>query len=222
MELRSRTLIRGLVGLNLLVFLLYLLIFRVFEVPSFTFRQWFDIDSEHNLPTYLSSVQLLLLAALSFLRSDGRGSPDGDGGHFYRVLAAGFLFLSVDEFAQIHEGITAIMGNLGLTSPFPGGFGFWILVYPVLALFAILFVWRGFLAFLAEPSGRVLFLLGGALYVGGGVLVEIGSYFFATPGEESQFFFTLVEESLESAGQLLMIAGMLRKTLGKGISLVEA
>jgi hypothetical protein len=209
-----------LVFLNLAACVAYLLVFRVVDVPSSTFRQWFDIDSEHNLPTYLSGLQLFLIGALSAWRA-GQRRP-GDGAQvirFYWVMAAGFLFLSIDEVAMIHEGTTSIMARLGVTSPFPGGFGLWILVYPVFSVAVLLLVWRGFLAFLSEKEGRFWFLLGAGLFVSGGILVEMGSYFFATPGESSQFYFTLVEECLEYAGQIAMIAAMLRRNRGSTLSL---
>lgn len=220
MVLSGRRLIQGLIVLNLCLLVFYVLVFRVLEVPSYTFKQWFDINSEHNVPTYLSSLQLLLVALLSAWRAEQRAS--GDPAHlvrFYRVMAAGFLFLSLDEVAQIHEGTTTIMASFGVTSPFPGGFGIWILVYPVLAVGLLLLVWRGFLAFLAEAPGRPAFFLGALLFVGGGVLVELGSYFFASPGEASQFYFVLVEESLEFAGEILMISGMLERNRDSVLSL---
>ncbi|NNM06136.1 MAG: hypothetical protein HKO65_13690 [Gemmatimonadetes bacterium] len=220
MVFSGRRLIQVLIVLNFILLICYVLAFRVLEIPSYTFNQWFDIDSEHNLPTYLSSLQLLIVALLSAWRGEQRAS--GDPAHlvrFYRVMAGGFLFLSVDEVAQIHEGLTILMANLGVNSPFPGGFGIWILIYPLLALGLLLLVWRGFRAFLAQTSGRSTFFLGVCCYLGGGVLVELGSYFFASPGEASQFYFVLVEESLEVAGQILMVAGLLERNRDSVLSL---
>jgi hypothetical protein len=50
-------------------------------------------------------------------------------------------------------------------------------------------------------------------------LVEIGSYFFAVSGEASQFYFVLVEEALELAGEILLIAGMLEMNRDSALSL---
>ncbi len=56
MVLSARRLIQGLIVLNVFLLAFHVLAIRVLEVPSYTFKQWFDINSEHNLPTYLSSL----------------------------------------------------------------------------------------------------------------------------------------------------------------------
>ncbi|QNA90845.1 hypothetical protein G4G28_24305 [Massilia sp. Dwa41.01b] len=65
----------------------------------------FDFYEEHNAPTYFSSLNLLITSALLFAISrltDGGGAAQAKKhGHAWRILAAGFLFMSVDEFADL-------------------------------------------------------------------------------------------------------------------------
>ena len=65
----------------------------------------FDFYEEHNAPTYFSSLNLLLTAALLYVIAR-LASENGQGkkqGHPWRILAAGFLFMSVDEFADLRH-----------------------------------------------------------------------------------------------------------------------
>ena len=60
----------------------------------------FDFYEEGNLPTYFSSLNLLLTAIL--LYAIARLTPhSGKNGHAWRILAAGFVFMSLDEFADL-------------------------------------------------------------------------------------------------------------------------
>jgi hypothetical protein len=223
MRLSTHRLVLSLAALDLAAVLLYVLICHVIAVPSFTITNWFDLDAEKNFPTYLSSIQLLLVAALSAWRANQHFEPeDRHLKAFYRLLALGFLFLSIDEATQIHEGVSAVVSKLGVVSPFPGGHGIWLLVYPVLAIPILAIAWRGFVAFVREPPGPGLFLLGAALFIGGGALVEMESYAFAQPGELSQYLFVTIEESLELAGQLAMIAAMLQRNRESTLALTSS
>lgn len=63
----------------------------------------FDLDGEGNLPSYFSALQLLAcglvltLFALQHRRTGSRWR------HHWTVLACGFVYLSFDEAAQLHE-----------------------------------------------------------------------------------------------------------------------
>ncbi|MGX4641028.1 hypothetical protein [Massilia sp. SYSU DXS3249] len=76
----------------------------------------FDFYEEHNAPTYFSSLNLLLTSVLLFTiaRLAGENSQGKSQGHAWRILAAGFLFMSVDEFADLrHILATAVKAVSG-------------------------------------------------------------------------------------------------------------
>jgi len=63
-----------------------------------------NLDREHNLPSWFSSMQLAALgvAALATFRREG---GLGRARAMWAALAAGFFCLSFDEIAVIHEGV---------------------------------------------------------------------------------------------------------------------
>ena len=61
----------------------------------------FDFYEEHNAPTYFSSLNLLLTSALLFAIARLTRAGGSDKGTAWRILAAGFLFMSIDEFADL-------------------------------------------------------------------------------------------------------------------------
>ena len=71
----------------------------------------FDFYEERNVPTYASSLNLLLTSALLFviarLARDSERTSGNPSGHkdvmAWRILALGFLFMSVDEFADLRH-----------------------------------------------------------------------------------------------------------------------
>ena len=76
----------------------------------------FDFYEEHNAPTYFSAFNLLLTAALLFTiarlaRTDGQGKHQARA---WSILAGGFMFMSVDEFADLrHILATAVKAVSG-------------------------------------------------------------------------------------------------------------
>lgn len=98
---------RLLIGLALFEVVLCLLHMTTWENAEITgFWDWFlDIDKELNLGTIFSSAQLMGTGLLAFVIGL-RGQP---GARWHRAywwfLAAGFAFLSIDEFFIIHERI---------------------------------------------------------------------------------------------------------------------
>lgn len=63
----------------------------------------FDFYEEHNIPTYFSSLNLLLTSALLLAIARLARGSDQDHGHAWRILAGGFLFMSLDEFADLRH-----------------------------------------------------------------------------------------------------------------------
>lgn len=142
----------GLLGMHTV---LYVINYTVGELP-WLLLQLFDLDEEYNLPTWFSSFLLLNNAFILFMISQG---PTTSHRTHWRVLASGFLLLSIDEVAGLHETLnTAIEMNWAI----PGGI--------VAAIVGI-----AFLPFLlALPRKRaLLFVTSGIVYVLGAVIIEL-------------------------------------------------
>jgi hypothetical protein len=112
----------------LFVFLGFGLRYDVFHLSQELF-DFFHLGREKNLPTWFSSIQLFFVAYLAIIVANAesfRGTRDGiiRSQLFWYVIAAGFAFISLDEFTEIHESIKRTEGRTPR----------WVLVYGPIAL----------------------------------------------------------------------------------------
>lgn len=160
--------------------------YQVEEVP-WLLLQLFELDEENNLPTWFSSFLLLNNAAvLGFAATQAMRHKMQ-----WSILAFGFLVLSIDEVAGLHETFhTAIDTN-------------WTIYAGIL----LAFVGAAFVPFLlALPRSTAgWFMLAGILYLSGALVVE----YLSRDMEEESLHYALavaLEEGLEMAGALLFLA----------------
>lgn len=174
---------------------LYIYNYTAAELP-WLLLQLFDLDEEYNLPTWFSSFLLLNNAIVLFAIAQA-----GTATHnlHWRILAAGFLLLSIDEVAGMHESInTAFEIN-------------WAIPAGILALL----IGAAFIPFLlALPRKRAaLFIAAGALYIGGAIIIELLSEDMES--ESLQYMLAVaVEEGCEMLGAWLFLAVNLRNLPG--------
>jgi hypothetical protein len=180
------------------------------EQPSvLKFVNEFNLDREGNFPTYFSGLMLLFAALLLAAIAQ---SAKRRGQRFIRhwqALAVTFLLLSVDEVTSLHEMIgepaARVAGVTGAARPY-----FWMAP----AMLLVLGLALSYVYFLLHVPSRYrrLFLLSGAMYVGGAIGFEIVSAWYqikyGEPGFLHAMIFT-VEEALEMCGVLLFIYALL-------------
>jgi hypothetical protein len=159
-----------------------------------------DLDGERNLPTAFSSAQLLAVGLLALaLRSERPpGALSGTvpvSGLVWAVVASGFVYLSADEWFEIHERIRK-----------RGRVPVWILVFaPFAAVFAG-WTLRGFLRQNVEPRLPRLAAAGFGLMALGGFVAEwIGFHLSGV----SKGLEILAEECLEMSGASVMLFALL-------------
>jgi hypothetical protein len=166
------------------------------------------VDEECNIPSWYSASLLLACALLlAIIAAAHRRQRDSNPGHWL-ILSLIFLLMSLDETAQFHElAIAPIRQGFHTT-----GFLYypWIILGGLtVALFVV-----SYLSFLARLPRRTrrLFLLAGALFVGGALGVEAisGEQAFLH-GEHTAAYhaITTVEESLEMTGVVVFIYALL-------------
>jgi hypothetical protein len=182
----------------------------------FMIRALFDLNREQNLPTLFSTLQLLLAAGLLLvLFADARLSKRTDSA-YWLGLAVVFTFLAADEFCEWHE---KLIGPLRRILHPTGAFSFaWVIPYAgFIALVGVMcfrFWWR-----LPSPSRR-LFAIAAAVYIGGGIGMEmVGSMIFTVYGWHSLPFDaeTMLEEFMEMLGVALFVyalAGLVQSRMG--------
>lgn len=168
----------------------------------------FNIATESNVPTWFASA-LLMLGALLFLFLSRLSRPGTRERRVWQVLSATFAFLSVDEFAMIHElliePVRAALGTSGVL------FFAWVIPYGIAVV--LLGVMVGPTLWRLERRFRVLLGTSAALYLLGAIGVEMigGSYYEAheTVVDLNYRLIQTVEETLEFSGLILLVYTLL-------------
>jgi hypothetical protein len=187
-------LVGALIGIHVVLQLVH---FEVAKIPWFV-RQIFDVDEEDSFPTWYSASALLLTAGCLWINAR-RMTAKADPLHWHwRGLAMGFLLLSIDEIAGIHE----TLNSLGKTSwAIPGGI--------IAALVGL-----AYLRFLTQLDRKtaIQFVIGGAIFVGGAVGVELYTERYLANDELNTLSYNLwnaLEEGMEMAGVLIFLRALL-------------
>lgn len=180
--------------------------------PMSVIHRLFDLDAEGNIPAWFSTVQLFLLG-LVFLGMRGRAGT-GLSSRLSMTAGAGFIFLSMDEAASIHESITAAFTPYAWLPRFQGDHGMWLFLYLPAGLAALLAFRRDLAGMWARhPRTAATLLAGLLLYVMGGGALEVVSYQYLRSGTVAAWLYcaeVALEEFLEMAGISVMLYGALR------------
>jgi hypothetical protein len=185
-----------------------------YPLPNHMIRL-FDLDQENNLPTWLSSTNLLICAVLLvFIAKVKRAQRDAYTLHWYGLCLV-FFYLSVDEAASIHEATVGPVRNLvGASGAF---FAAWVIPAMIaVSIFSLLY-----LRFLFALPRRIqaLFVLAGGLYIIGGIGAEMLSWHYRSPMYDPEnvvasrdltyMMINHVEELLEMLGVAVFIYALL-------------
>lgn len=178
----------------------------------------FDLDSEGNIPAWFSSSQLFCVAMTYWscaLRWRPRVRPSK---LFFALAGFGALYASSDETAQIHERVTALMGQRyvdWLPSYAAHNFLFVMIVVAVLLtgcqLLAddLILYWKNY------RTSALLAIVGIAIALTGGMGVETLGYKIFH-GQTASIWYKVevtVEESMEMFGATVVLLSALRLRL---------
>lgn len=167
----------------------------------------FSLSYEGNVPTwYASSLLLVCALLLAAIATEARGYRR----HWWG-LAAGFLFMSIDEAVEIHEHAG---GHLDL-----GGVLYFDWVVPAAAVVALVVIaYLGFVRAL-PPRRQRWFVAAGAIYVGGAVGLELPlGWWTERAGPESAGYALIdwCEETLELLGVSLFALALVERWQDRG------
>lgn len=190
--------------------------FLINDPDQFDFIELLDFDYEGNLPSWYSSFALLFAAILLAVISRYHYLKKERYRHHWFGLALIFLFLSLDEGAQIHEGIGDLVSNI---VPAEGVFYFaWVIPYGIAAI-VFLISYLKFLFSLPKLL-RIQFVISGGLFLLGAIGLElIGAREAEAHGTATilySFLYT-VEELCEMLGVVLFVyalTGLINRRLG--------
>ncbi len=142
------------------------------------FLKLFDVGNESSLPTWFSSVNLLLSSVLLFLIFSMARRCGDKLTKYWLALCILFLAFSIDEVAAIHERAGGLMRYTGPIFPVLATHS-WILYGAIFSILVLLL----FIPFLRRLPRRtaLIFLLAGCVFVSGALGFEfVGAWMLYT------------------------------------------
>ncbi|OGX34613.1 MAG: hypothetical protein A3C36_02295 [Omnitrophica WOR_2 bacterium RIFCSPHIGHO2_02_FULL_52_10] len=189
----------------------------LFDHPFWWVYELFNIDQESNIPTWFSTIQLFLIGLLFLFigyRTEHTPPPSKLG---TKIFGFGFIYLSLDEAAIIHEKLTWVFINNPLVPYFHGRHGVWIVVYGTIAIILLALLAKDLWALgKAYPRLSRIFLLGIVVFLFGSAGMETITFFYLDESDKLVYTVEVImEEFLEMAGVSVMLYSVLLLSLKK-------
>jgi len=188
------------------------LLFYSFTTPPpyvETLNFYFYVGKEQNFPTYFSSSLFLISALLLLIITALEKNQKNPYVFKWAFLAICFLFLAFDEVFCIHEKLNNKIPEL-LNKENYGIFYYpWIIPYVAFILILSIVYLKFF--FQLNAKTRLNFLIAAIIYISGVIIFNnIGGIFKGVYGKYLLYYIMVtIEESLEMAGIILFIRGLL-------------
>jgi hypothetical protein len=172
----------------------------------------FSLSYEGNLPSWYSAMLLFGCSVLLGLAAADARRSSAPHPRRWALLALVFLYMSLDEAAELHEHLGGLLELHGAL--------YFSWVVPAAVVVAVLGV--AYLPFLRDLPVRTRwrFIVAGVIYVGGALLMELPLGWWTERAGDDNLVYALldfVEESLELAGTSLFLAALLDYLGGRGL-----
>jgi hypothetical protein len=177
---------------------------------GFRLVRLFHVDEEKNIPAVFSVGLLLGAALLLAIIGAAEWEQANSMRVYWLVLSAGFTLMAIDEGLSFHESLDMPMRSVLAYVGIEDFYYAWIVPAALLTILLFLFFLR-FLAYLPRAT-RTAFLVAGAFYLSGALLLEFLAGRYAKINGEYNLTYSMmatVEESLEIIGSLLFIWALL-------------
>jgi len=163
----------------------------------------FSLSHEGNFPTLYQVGVLAAIAALLFVIARSRAQDGDRWGRQWLILALGFTYIAIDEFASIHELLNYVLDLQGVFF-----FG-WVIPFGIAALLVAI----SFVPFLLALPRRLArhFVLAGTIYVAGAIGMELPLGWWTAENGMENIGYALLdwsEETLEMLGAGLFAASV--------------
>ena len=176
------------------------------SIISKQFVRLFILD-ELSIPTWYSSTLLLISSLLLGVIAYLKKAANGDYVFHWTLLALIFLFMSIDDSAELHE-------RLNFFQIYIGGIKLkysWILFGAVFVFIVFLLYFR--FIFKLPSKIRNLFILSGILFVLGAIGLELIGWTHKALFFQGKYLWIIIstlEESLEMLGTVIFIYALLK------------
>lgn len=175
---------------------------------NYGFIRTFYFNGEANVPAFYSTLAILLSGLL--LLSIGNLKSECKRGQSlsWKILGYIFIFLALDEFLSIHEGLTTISRNMIGGNSVGGGYLNYAWVIPYCILFGGIFVILTKFFLRLPNTTKIQFFVSAFIFLSGAVGLElIGGRHETLYGTDNLSYSLLVtlEEFLEMAGIIIFI-----------------
>lgn len=183
---------------------------HTWPLPWWPTRKWFDLNLEGTIPVWFSSTQLLIVALVaSYCVWRERLSKSGSGVGWLPVIGL-FLYISLDETAQLHEPIGRWLGHMISIEIIKGGAVFyWLVAFlPAIGIsvaYLTIFFWR---KFRTRPRVLTLVFVGLLSWVGA-LGCEAAQGLYSLEGSTARHVVGW-EEFLEMAGATFFLLAFLQ------------
>ena len=167
----------------------------------------FSVNLEESIPTWFATIILFVASILLWLIALSKRKGNDPFSLYWLGLAIIFMYLSMDEGAVIHEIIAEPLQQKFNTTGF-FYFGWQLVAIPLLVIFVLLYA-RFLLAL--PRKFALLFVISGAIYVGGAIVVEgISASQWYDQGQTMTYLaIATVEECFEMLGVVVFIYTLL-------------
>ncbi|MEO0475551.1 MAG: hypothetical protein AAF085_06225 [Planctomycetota bacterium] len=168
---------------------------------------YLNFNAEMSVPTYFSVLMLVasasLLSLIAFVRYKNRQPLR----FYWPVLAAGFWFMSLDEYAGLHERLDGASKAVGLDEYLAWG---WVVSGMIIVILTIA-IFMPFLLKLPKAT-RYQFIVAGSVFVGGAVVIETlqSIYYGHAERTAAYFIYYTVEELFEMVGLVIFITALMQ------------
>ncbi len=209
-EIPVRWVFLALVAIELMIVAVNFLDWR-FGMPSRLMHDLFYLDGEANIPTWFSSSQLLVAGLIVGLAAFSGQTGRHPSRLFFLVVAAGAVFLSMDEVATVHELIGERLKKLSFVPSFQDSHGAWILLYALIAVGLLVVNLRNLLAcWTRYRRAAATAGIGAGVIVAGAIGVEVASYGLTRDPHSLDYRLAAsAEEFFEMIGGTVLLCGAL-------------
>jgi len=207
---RAAEILRALILIELIFCFIYFADFLLGE-PIWRIHDWFNLDEEATIPAWFSIIQLFMIGLTAILTAQNERYVPPPSKKGLTLLGLGFIYLSLDEGAVIHEKITYEFHNNPLVPYFDGVHGIWIVVYGSIGIIVLAILARDIWAMI-KNFGResIIFMIGMVIFLAGTAGAETITFFHIDKANPLVYAVEVVlEELLEMSGASIIFYSIL-------------